>query len=104
MSVDEIIRLALAEDLGSGDHTTRATIDREAPGSAKLLIKQEGILCGINLAEKIFSCVDQHLVTEKYFQDGQPVKQGDIAFTVKGSRASILMAERVASPPPPTGL
>ena len=89
------IHAALAEDLGSGDHTSLACIDAEAKGKARLLIKQRGILAGIEVALAIFKEVDPELLVEVFIQDGQAVEPGQIAFEVSGSSRSILLAERL---------
>jgi len=95
MTLDQIIRNALAEDLGKGDHTSLATITEDAEGTAKLILKDNGILCGMQVAEKIYSLADPGLKMTKYLQDGDPVKKGDIAFEVNGKIRSILATERV---------
>jgi nicotinate-nucleotide pyrophosphorylase (carboxylating) len=95
MTIDEIIFNALAEDIGDGDHTTLATLPVEIPGKAKLLVKDNGILCGVNLAERIFAAVDPKLQLTVFFRDGAPVTNGDIVFEVTGSKASILKSERL---------
>jgi nicotinate-nucleotide pyrophosphorylase (carboxylating) len=95
MTIDEIIDLALAEDLGDGDHTTLATIPRDAQGIAKLVVKDTGILCGITLAERIFRKVDPALKLYIFHYDGASIKNGDIVFEVRGRKASILKAERL---------
>ena len=95
MTIDEIIDRALAEDLGDGDHTTLATISPEAQGIAKLLVKDNGILCGVVIAERIFHKVDPALQLYQYHYDGSPIKKGDIVFEVRGRKASILKAERL---------
>jgi len=95
MTIDEIIKLALAEDLGDGDHTTLATIKPDAQGMAKLLVKDNGILCGVVIAEKVFQAVDPALKLYIYQYDGASIKKGDIVFEVRGRKASILKAERL---------
>jgi len=95
MTIDEIIDKALAEDLGDGDHTTLATISPEAQGIAKLLVKDNGILCGVVIAERIFHKVDPALQLYLYHYDGSTIKKGDIVFEVRGRKASILKAERL---------
>lgn len=95
MTIDEIIDKALAEDLGDGDHTTLATISPEAQGIAKLLVKDNGILCGVVIAERIFHKVDPALQLYLYHYDGSHIKKGDIVFEVRGRKASILKAERL---------
>ncbi len=95
MTIDEIIDKALAEDIGDGDHTTLATIPKDAQGMAKLLVKDNGILCGVILAERIFHKVDPALQLYIYHFDGASIKKGDIVFEVRGRKASILKAERL---------
>ena len=95
MTIDEIIENALAEDLGDGDHTTLATIPANTPGKAKLLVKENGILCGVNLAGRIFYKVDPSLELAIYLTDGAAIKPGDIVLEVMGRKTSILKSERL---------
>lgn len=95
MTIDDIIEKALAEDLGDGDHTSLSTIPPTATGKAKLLVKQQGILSGMNVARKVFNKVDNQIVMNDLLNNGDQIKPGDIAFTVEGPSASILMAERL---------
>lgn len=95
MTIEEIIVAALAEDIGDGDHTSLSTIPSGASGRAKLLIKQPGIISGIELSHRIFRAVDSHIVMLPLLKDGDPVSAGDLAFTVEGPSASILKAERL---------
>lgn len=95
MTLDEIIDKALAEDIGNGDHTSLSTIPATAFGKAKLLVKQEGILSGVKVAREVFAKTDPRIRMEELIRDGSKVKPGDIAFTVEGPSASILMAERL---------
>jgi len=96
MNIDELIDIALKEDIGDGDHTALSCIPKEAIGKAELLVKQGGILAGVDIAVKVFKAVDSNLQIELLLKDGTPVKFGDIAFYVTGSSQSILMAERLA--------
>lgn len=89
------IQNALAEDLGDGDHTSLSTIPQGQLGKAKLLIKDSGIIAGIEVALEIFKVVDPALSVEILLSDGQLVNPGDIAFFVSGSVHSILKAERL---------
>jgi len=89
------IKNAIAEDLGDGDHTSISTIPEGAQGRAKLIIKEDGVLAGVELALTIFKQIDPQLKTEVFLNDGALVKYGDIAFTVAGSTHSILLAERL---------
>lgn len=93
--IGQFIKNAIAEDLGDGDHTSLSTIPAGTIGKAKLLIKEDGILAGIELALEIFNQVDAGLQTAVFINDGAEVKYGDIAFTVEGSSHSILLAERL---------
>ena len=89
------IRTALAEDIGDGDHSALASIPAEAQNRARLLVKDTGILAGVELAPLIFREVDPSLRLDLRLTDGTPVKPGDIAFTVEGPARSILTAERL---------
>lgn len=91
----EIIDSAFQEDIGEGDHTSLATIPESAKGKAKLLVKDEGIIAGVELAEMIFNRLDPHLEIEVLIKDGTHVKKGDIVFYVLGSSRSIVSAERL---------
>lgn len=90
----DIIDEALIEDIQEGDHTTLATIDHEALGTAKLLIKQPGIIAGVELAEQILKHVNPELEVDIVIPDGAKVEPGDIAFTVFGRVQALLVAER----------
>ncbi len=90
------INNALKEDVGDGDHTSLASIPTSATNKAHLLVKDDGIIAGIELAKLIFNEVDSSLEIEQFLQDGDKVKFGDIAFIVKGSSISILTGERLA--------
>lgn len=92
--IDELLDLAFAEDVGDGDHTTLSTIPAEARGKSRLLIKEEGILSGVEVARKVLAKVDPELKMEVLITDGSDVKPGDVAFTVEGSVRSLLVAER----------
>lgn len=86
---------ALHEDVGDGDHTSLATIDENAQGKARLLIKDKGILAGIEVAREIFQLVDANLKLTVFLNDGAKIKPGDVAFEVEGSARNILTAERL---------
>lgn len=90
-----IIANAIREDVGDGDHSSLACIPQEATGKAKLLVKDEGILAGVEFAVAVFEYVDPTLEVEILITDGSPVKYGDVAFYVTGSSLSILKAERL---------
>lgn len=89
------ISSALAEDIGEGDHSSLAAIPANATNKAKLLIKADGIIAGLELAEKIFNFYDPNLVITFQKKDGDPIKTGEIAFVVEGSSRSLLSTERL---------
>lgn len=93
--LDEIIRNALQEDIGSGDFSTLSCVPKEAKGSAQLIVKENGILAGIEVAKRIYEIYDPSLLFEVLKFDGDSVKKGDIAFRVAGSSQSILSTERL---------
>jgi len=93
--LDIIISNAIREDVGDGDHSSLACIPKEAKGKAKLLVKEAGIIAGVEMAKKIFSYVDADLKVETFINDGESVKYGDVVFFVEGSSQSILKAERL---------
>jgi nicotinate-nucleotide pyrophosphorylase (carboxylating) len=93
--IHQFIKNALTEDVGDGDHTSLSTIPPGTQGKAKLIVKEDGILAGIELAIEIFKEVDADLKVEVLLQDGAAVKAGDIALTVAGSTHAILIAERL---------
>lgn len=92
--LDIIIKNSLREDIGDGDHSSLACIPATAKGKAKLLVKENGIIAGIDFAKMIFAAVDPDLKIETILKDGDSVKFGDLAFYVEGSSQSILKAER----------
>ncbi|MFN5418528.1 MAG: carboxylating nicotinate-nucleotide diphosphorylase [Flavobacteriia bacterium] len=92
---EEIIKLAFAEDLGDGDHSSLACVPENAQAQAKLIVKDNGILAGVELAQQIFHHFDPNLKLEIFIQDGTLVKKGDIAFHVSGSSRSLLATERI---------
>ena len=93
--IDQFIINALKEDVGDGDHTSLATIPAGTTGKAKLLVKDNGILAGVELAAEIFHIVDAQLKLTVFLNDGAEIKYGDIAFEVEGDAQSILKAERL---------
>lgn len=93
--IDLIIANAIREDVGDGDHSSLACIPENAEGKAKLLVKDEGIIAGIEFAKQVFEYVDSNMQVEVLLQDGAQVKYGDIVFYVEGSSQSILKAERL---------
>ncbi|WDF69893.1 carboxylating nicotinate-nucleotide diphosphorylase [Sphingobacterium oryzagri] len=95
IELKKFVELALVEDVGNGDHTSLSTIAEGTQGEAKLLVKDTGILAGVDIAIHIFEIIDSALVVEANLKDGQEIKSGDIAFMVRGSVHSILKAERL---------
>lgn len=93
--VDELIELAIKEDLGDGDHTSLCCIPPQERGRMRLLCKQEGILAGIEVAQLILQRLDPTIEFEKILDDGARVKAGDVAFYVTGRLQSLLQAERI---------
>jgi nicotinate-nucleotide pyrophosphorylase (carboxylating) len=91
----ELILRSLSEDIGDGDHSSLACIPADATGKAKLLIKEKGILAGIEVAKKIFAIADKNLKTEIILSDGAEIVPGDIAFYISGNQRSILRTERL---------
>ncbi|MBL4592684.1 MAG: carboxylating nicotinate-nucleotide diphosphorylase [Flavobacteriales bacterium] len=93
--IDELIDIAIKEDIGDGDHTSLSCIPENAVGKAHLLVKEKGIIAGVDLAVKIFHKIDSNLIFDKKLNDGDSVNIGDIVFTIEGSSQSILQAERL---------
>ena len=92
---DKLIDLAFSEDIGDGDHTTLCCIPADAYGESKLLIKEEGIFAGVEIAKQVFHRFDPTMEVEVYIQDGAHVKPGDIVMSVKGKEQSLLQTERL---------
>ena len=92
---DRLIDLAFAEDIGDGDHTTLCCIPEEAMGKSHLLIKEDGILAGVEVAKRVFARFDPTMKVEVLMGDGTPVKKGDIAMVVTGKVRSLLQTERL---------
>ncbi|WP_114748607.1 carboxylating nicotinate-nucleotide diphosphorylase [Pleomorphovibrio marinus] len=92
---EQFIRSAFAEDIGDGDHSTLAAIPKDKKGKAELIIKEDGIIAGLELAKRIFQYYDYTLQVNLLLKDGQSVKEGDIGLTVEGKAASILTTERL---------
>tara|TARA_B110000285_G_scaffold213912_1_gene258702 strand:- start:115 stop:960 length:846 start_codon:yes stop_codon:yes gene_type:complete len=91
-----LINLAISEDIGDGDHTSLSTIPKDAIGKAKLLVKEYGVLAGIEVAKYIFNTIDNSAKIDSYLNDGNVVEYGDIAFSVTGNAQKILQSERLA--------
>lgn len=92
--IDDLLNLAFAEDVGDGDHTTLSTIPESAIGKQKLLVKEPGILAGVEIARRVFAKFDPELKMTVYINDGAEVKPGDVAFVVEGKVRSLLQTER----------
>ncbi len=96
MNIDELISKALEEDLGSGDHTSRATVPVSATGKSVMVAKAEGIVAGTEIAKKVFQAVDHQLQVSLFKEDGETVKPGEKIMEIRGSSLSMLSAERTA--------
>ena len=94
-NLDELIKLWFAEDIGDGDHTTLSSIPADAMGKQQLIIKEEGIVAGIEVAKRVFAAFDPELKMTQYLKDGDRVKPGDVAFVVEGRTQSLLQTERL---------
>lgn len=92
--IDALLDLAFAEDIGDGDHTTLSTIPADAMGRSKLLIKESGIIAGVDIAKKVLHKVDPSIKINVMIEDGAEVNPGDVAFTAEGPVRSLLIAER----------
>lgn len=93
--IEELIKLSFAEDIGDGDHTTLCCIPADAVGKQRLIVKEEGILAGVEIAKKVFAAFDPDLKMEVFIEDGTHVKPGDVAFVVTGKEQSLLQTERL---------
>ena len=93
--IDDLIKLSFAEDIGDGDHTTLCCIPGTAMGKSQLIIKEDGVLAGVEMAKRIFHDFDPELKMTIFINDGAEVKKGDIAFTVEGKVQSLLQTERL---------
>jgi len=95
MNIGQVISFAFAEDIGDGDHTSIACIDKDKKSKAKLLVKEKGIIAGVELAKKIFHYADKNLEVFVFINDGNEINPGDTVFEVSGSELSILKSERI---------
>lgn len=93
--VEDLIELAIREDIGDGDHTSLSTIAHDQKGKMKLLVKQDGIIAGVEIAKMVFNRLDSSVVFEQLIEDGTVVKHGDIAFYVSGALITLLQSERI---------
>ena len=95
IELQAIIKNAIEEDIGDGDHSSKACIPDDATGKAKLIIKEDCVIAGLDVAELIFRTVDSRLVINKKCKDGDVMKEGEVAFIIEGNQRSILKAERL---------
>jgi nicotinate-nucleotide pyrophosphorylase (carboxylating) len=95
MSIEEIIRQAIIEDVGSGDHSSLLSVPDTAQGKAELILKEDGIIAGVDVALQVFGQIDKSLKINIFTPDGTAVKKGDVVFTMEGKIHSILMSERL---------
>ena len=93
--LDDLIKYWFAEDIGDGDHTSLSSIPATAMGKSRLIIKETGVLAGVEVAKRIFAAFDPDLKMTQYLNDGDEVKPGDIAFDVEGKVLSLLQTERL---------
>lgn len=94
MSIEEIVKQTLQEDIGSGDHSSLACIDKSIMGKMKLLVKEDGVLCGVEVAKEVIRQVDPEIRMTQYLHDGDLIHKGDIVFDLEGPAQSMLTAER----------
>ncbi len=92
--IRQLVQLTLTEDIGDGDHSSLSCIPADAPGRMKLLVKQDGILCGVDVAREVLRQVDDTIQMEQFMQDGTAIRKGDIVFQLQGPARSMLTAER----------
>ena len=95
MTIPKFVQLAIQEDIKEGDHSALASIPKTAKGRAQLLVKEEGVIAGIEIAKQIFKEFDTSIEFEQYLNDGDNVKKGEIAFKVHGSSQTLMGAERL---------
>ena len=93
--IDDLIKLAFAEDIGDGDHTTLCCIPATEMGKSQLIIKEDGVLAGVEMARRVFKAFDPELKMTVFIEDGAEIKKGDIAFVVEGKVQSLLQTERL---------
>ena len=92
--VQKLIAMSLREDVGNGDHSSLSCISKDEMGEMKLLVKEDGILCGVDVAREVIRQVDEKIEMDLYMHDGDPIKKGDIVFKLTGPACSMLTAER----------
>jgi len=93
--IDKLIELAIAEDIGDGDHSSLSCIPSEAVGGVKLMMKQQGIIAGIDIAKRIYKKIDSGITFQPLVEDGQMLNKGDFVFNASGRVHSLLQAERI---------
>ena len=93
-NIKHLIQMTLAEDIGDGDHSSMSCIPTEVQGEMKLLVKQDGILCGVDVAREVLRQVDDTIQMEQFMHDGDVIRKGDIVFKLHGSAQKMLTAER----------
>ena len=93
--IDDLLTLAFAEDVGDGDHTTLSTIPADETGKQRLIIKEPGVIAGVDMARRVFEKFDPELKMTVFIEDGTEVKPGDVAFEVEGKVRSLLQTERI---------
>ena len=93
--IDDLLTLAFAEDVGDGDHTTLSTIPADETGKQRLIIKEPGVIAGVDTARRVFEKFDPELKMTVFIEDGTEVKPGDVAFEVEGKVRSLLQTERI---------
>ncbi len=96
MTIDDIIKVALEEDIGDGDHTTLATVPANATGKVKMLAKQDGIVSGTEVAARVFTLLDPNTSIDIFIHDGEEIKKGDVIMHIEGSDRTLLTGERLA--------
>lgn len=94
MTIEEIVKRTLIEDIGSGDHSSLACINKSILGKMKLLVKEDGVLAGISVAKEVIHQVDPAIKMTQFFNDGDLIKVGDVVFELQGPAQSMLTAER----------
>ena len=92
--IQQLIKMTLAEDIGDGDHSSLSCIPENVQGEMKLLVKADGILCGVDVAREVLRQVDDTIQMEQYMNDGDVIHKGDIVFRLRGSAQKMLTAER----------
>ena len=92
--IQQLIKMTLAEEIGDGDHSSLSCIPENVQGEMKLLVKADGILCGVDVAREVLRQVDDTIQMEQYMNDGDAIRKGDIVFRLRGSAQKMLTAER----------